>query len=178
LAEKDLPEADNYDGYIQYENGVGMLRMLMDEVEDAFSLAKEKGYLPGNIKRTISMATGKLAYPYMKKFAEEAMASCEGLTIHVYPITNDFFGEMITVSGLLTGQDICSQLKSKELGEVLYLPENVLRSGEDVFLDDLTVCDVQKALQVPLDIVKSNGYELVCCMLGLDKNALDVIVED
>ena len=178
LAEKDLPEADNYDGYIQYENGVGMLRMLMDEVADAFNLAKEKGYLPGNIKRTISMATGKLVYPYIKKFAEEAMASCEGLTIHVYPITNDFFGEMITVSGLLTGQDICNQLKGEELGEVLYLPENVLRSGEDVFLDDLTVCDVQKALQVPLDIVKSNGYELVCCMLGLDKNALDVIVED
>ena len=114
----------------------------------------------------------------MKKFAEKAMSLCEGLTVHVYPITNDFFGEMITVSGLLTGQDICSQLKDKELGEVLYLPENVLRSGEQVFLDDLTVCDVQNALQVPLDIVKSNGYELVCCMLGLDKCALDVIVEE
>lgn len=178
LAEKDLPEADNYDGYIQYENGVGMLRMLMDEVEDAIEIAKEKGYLPGKKNRTISMVTGKLAYPYIQKFAQKVMELCEGLSVHVHAITNDFFGEMITVSGLLTGQDICGQLKGKELGEVLYLPENVLRSGEEVFLDDLTVCDVQNTLQVPLDIVKSNGYELICCMLGLDKNTLDVLVEE
>lgn len=172
LAEEELPQADNYDGYIQYENGVGMLRMLIDEVEEAVELAGKRGLLPCTVKRVISMATGKLAYPYIKRFAEKVMALCEGLEVHVYAINNEFFGEMITVSGLITGQDIIKQLKDRELGEVLFLPENILRSGEDVFLDDLTVGDVQNSLQVPLDIVKSNGYELVSCMLGLESGAL------
>ncbi len=172
LAGEELPESDNYDGYIQYENGVGMLRMLMDEVEEALAFVKEHGVLQTAQKRVISMATGKLAYPFIRRFADQVMELCEGLEVHVYPITNEFFGEMITVSGLITGQDIIKQLKDQTLGEVLYLPENILRSGEDVFLDDLTVGDVQKSLQVPLDIVKSNGYELVSCMLGLDSGAL------
>lgn len=178
LAEQELPQADNYDGYIQYENGVGMLRMLIDEVEDAFAQAKEKGIVPCVKKRIISMATGKLAYPYIKQFADRAMELCEGLQVHVYQIRNDFFGEMITVSGLLTGQDICNQLKDQVLGEVLYLPENILRSGEDVFLDDLSVSDVQNALQVRLDIVKSNGYELISTILGLEDGVLAAPVEE
>lgn len=164
LAEKDLPEADNYDGYLQYENGVGMLRMLLDEAQEAIDEISELGTsVVGN--REISMATGKLAYPYIREIAEKVMALCPGLTVHVYEIRNDFFGERITVSGLLTGQDICNQLKDKKLGEKLYLPENVLRSGESIFLDDFTVADVQNALQVTIDIVKSNGYDLVNCML-------------
>lgn len=178
LAGEELPEADNYDGYIQYENGVGMLRMLMDEVEDALTIAEKKGVLPCNVEREISMATGKLAYPYIQKFAEQVMELCTGLNVHVYAITNEFFGEMITVSGLITGQDIIKQLKEQPLGEVLYLPENILRSGEEVFLDDLTIGDVQNSLQVPLDIVKSNGYELVSSMLGLDSGALKPAVTE
>ena len=83
------------------------------------------------------------------------------LHIMVYEIVNEFFGEMITVSGLLTGRDMINQLKGKELGERLLLPENVLRSGEDVFLDDVTVGEMEKALQVKVDIVKSSGYEFV-----------------
>ena len=178
LAGKELPEADNYDGYIQYENGVGMLRMLMDEVEDALAIAKERGFLPGLLKREISMATGKLAYPYIKQFADRVMELCDGLKVHVYAITNEFFGEMITVSGLITGQDIVKQLKDQPLGEVLYLPENILRSGEEVFLDNLTISDVQNSLQVPLDIVKSNGYELISSMLGIDNGALNPAVPE
>ncbi len=172
LAGKELPEADNYDGYIQYENGVGMLRMLIDEVDDARTIAEKKGVLPCTMNREISMATGKLAYPYIKQFADRLMALCEGLKVHVYEITNEFFGEKITVSGLITGQDIIKQLKEQPLGEMLYLPENILRSGEEVFLDDLTISDVQNSLQVPLDIVKSNGYELISSMLGIDSAVL------
>lgn len=166
LAEEEIPAADSYDGYLQYENGVGMIRALLDEFEDAVKTARKKHILPCKKERVISMATGKLAYPYIKRFAQQAMELCEGLQIHVYAITNEFFGEQITVSGLLTGQDIIHQLKEQELGETLYLPENVLRSGEDVFLDDLTKGDLQKALQVELDIVKSNGYDLLNSMLG------------
>ena len=81
--------------------------------------------------------------------------------IQVFPIRNDFFGERITVTGLLTGQDIIAQLKGRDLGEILYLPENILRSGERVLLDDITVEDLAGALQVKTDIVKSSGYDFV-----------------
>jgi NifB/MoaA-like Fe-S oxidoreductase len=83
------------------------------------------------------------------------------LKINVYPIRNDFFGEMITVSGLLTGQDILAQLKDKPLGDKLLMPQNVLKSGEQIFLDDMTVDELEKALQVPIDIVKSSGQDFV-----------------
>ena len=100
--------------------------------------------------------------------SEELMQEYPGLRIHVYEIINEFFGEMITVSGLLTGQDIVKQLKDKNLGEALYLPRNVLRSGADLFLDDYTLADVEGALQVPVNIVKSSGYDLVDDLLGIE----------
>ena len=165
LAEEPLPEEANYDGYLQYENGVGMLRALINEVDDALKNRKLKRLFGQKKKQTISMVTGKLAYPYICEIAKKVMDLYDGLTIHVYAITNEFFGEQITVSGLLTGQDILKQLEGKELGERLLLPENVLRSGEEVFLDDLTLTDLQNALQVDLNIVKSNGYDLVNCIL-------------
>lgn len=163
LAETELPEEENYDGYQQLENGVGMLRLLENEFCDAMektdcSRLKQKS-------ETISLATGKLAYPYLKKMCERLEDMVSGLKINVYAIKNDFFGENITVSGLLTGQDIIAQLEGKELGERLLLPQNVLRSGEDVFLDDITLSDVEKALQVVTDIVKSSGYDFLDAVL-------------
>jgi NifB/MoaA-like Fe-S oxidoreductase len=117
-------------------------------------------------ERELSMATGRLAYPYIRQMAEEMMKELQGLRIYVYEIRNDFFGEMITVSGLLTGQDIQKQLRGKKLGERLLLPQNVLRSQEDVFLDDITVSDLEKTLQVKIDIVKSSGYDFVNSVIG------------
>ena len=87
--------------------------------------------------------------------------------IDVMQIRNDFFGERITVSGLLTGQDLLAQLKSRDLGERLLLPCNMLRSGEEVFLDDVTVTELSGALQVPVTIVKSSGQDLLDAMLGI-----------
>ena len=84
----------------------------------------------------------------------------------VYDIRNDFFGEQITVAGLLTGQDIEAQLKDRNLGERLLLPQCILRSGEDVFLDDMHVPDLEKSLQVPIDIVKSSGWDFVEAVMG------------
>ena len=89
-----------------------------------------------------------------------------GRKIHLYPVANHFFGEQITVAGLLTGQDIIGQLKGKELGTRLLLPACMFRSGEEVFLDDLTRTDVENALQVPVDIVKSSGHDLVEALLA------------
>ena len=167
LAGEELPPEENYDGYLQLENGVGMIRLLLSEFQDAMEkLRKEQEHDVILMReQEISMVTGKLAFPYIRQMAEEMMRTLHGLTIHVYGIRNDFFGEMITVSGLLTGQDIIKQLKGQPLGERLLLPQNVLRSGEDVFLDDVTVPELEKALQVRADIVKSSGYDFVDSVL-------------
>ena len=160
LAERPLPEEERYDGYIQLENGVGMLRLLASEVEEALKGCSDDGQ-----NRTVSIATGRLPYPYIKKYAGWIREKFPGRTIHIYPIRNDFFGESITVSGLLTGQDVIAQLKGKELGEYLLLPVNMFRSGETVFLDDLTAEDAEKALQVKVRIVKSSGRDFVKAVL-------------
>lgn len=160
LAEREVPEAERYDGYLQLENGVGMLRLLLDEFEEAMQ-AKQEVSFSRPPKEELSMATGLLPYPYIRRMAERMMETWPGLVIHVYPITNYFFGERITVSGLLTGQDLIAQLQDKELGSRLLLPENILRSGEDVFLDDVRLGELERTLQVPVNIVKSSGYEFV-----------------
>ena len=149
LAERELPEADRYDGYLQLENGVGMLRLLMDEFEDGVAKINREE----EMSREISIATGRLAYPVILEMARALMEVYPGLRIHVYDIRNDFFGERITVSGLITGQDLIAQLSGQALGTSLLLPQNMLRSGEDYFLDDVTIGDLEKALQVKVDIV-------------------------
>ncbi|GAA0796049.1 DUF512 domain-containing protein [Faecalicatena orotica] len=161
LAEEELPEEERYDGYLQLENGVGMLRLLFDEFEEGLKA------LEGDLrKREISLATGRLAYPYLKRMLGRLREKFPNVLVRLYPIENHFFGERITVSGLITGQDLTEQLKGKELGAALLLPCNMLRIGEEVFLDDFTVQDVENALQVPVDIVKSSGQDFINAVLG------------
>lgn len=156
LAGYEIPEAERYDGYLQLENGVGMIRLLKDEFQEAF----EK-MLPTDQRIEISMATGVLAYDYLKEFLEKMKEKCPNITVHLYKIRNDFFGERITVSGLITGQDLIRQLKGKALGSCLLLPCNMLRNGEEVFLDDVTITELEDALQVKTDIVKSSGQDFI-----------------
>ena len=164
LAEEELPQEEQYDGYLQLENGVGMLRLLLDE----FAEAMEEDRINGRQVRAkhITLATGRLAYRFIKQMAMQMEERYGGLQIDVIAIRNDFFGEMITVSGLLTGQDIMAQLKDRDLGEKLLLPQNVLKSGEPVFLDDYTLDDIEKALQVRIDIVKSSGRDFIEAILS------------
>ncbi len=170
MAERELPEEERYDGYLQLENGVGMLRLFLNEFEEAMRQREEQGLFPdGSVKDILSIVTGKLAEPYIRRMAERLAAVCPGLKINVYAIVNNFFGERITVSGLLTGGDVLEQLRGRELGSRLLLPENVLRSGEDVFLDDVRVEELEKALQVPIYIVKSSGNDFVHAVLGNDE---------
>lgn len=161
LAERELPKEENYDGYIQLENGVGMLRLLKEEFTEALES------VPGDpeLVREISVATGRLAAPFLQQMLELLTEKYPQICVHVYPIRNDFFGEMITVSGLLTGQDLKKQLSVVPLGEKLLLPCNMVRSEEKDFLDDVTVEELEKTLQVRVDIVKSSGVDLLDAMI-------------
>ncbi len=157
----ELPEEERYDGYLQLENGVGMIRLLQNEFEEAFANLK------GDDRQIeISMATGYAAYEYLKAMTEKLEEKYPNVNIHLYKIRNDFFGEKITVAGLITGQDLMEQLKGKPLGDTLLIPCNMLRDGEEVFLDDTTLTEVKETLQVEVDIVKSSGQDLIEAMIN------------
>lgn len=165
LAEEEVPEEERYDGYLQLENGVGMMRLLFNEVQEALSAVTGD-----ERQREISLATGRLMYPYIGKILEEIRKKFPNITTHLYAIRNDFFGERITVSGLITGKDLTGQLKGQPLGERLLLPCNMLKIGEPVFLDDFTLEEVENSLQVKTDIVKSSGQDLLDAVIGAYEN--------
>ncbi|BBF42213.1 Fe-S oxidoreductase, related to NifB/MoaA family with PDZ N-terminal domain [Lachnospiraceae bacterium KM106-2] len=156
LAGYEIPKEDYYEGYGQIENGVGMVRSLTDEVIE--ELKNHKG---DERAKVVSLATGKLAHPIIESLGKKIEEKFPNIKTKVYLIENEFFGKDITVAGLLTGQDIIKQLKEQELGDYLILPSVLLRSGTDVLLDDLTVKDIETALQIPIRIVKSDGKSFV-----------------
>ncbi len=160
LAERPIPEEKTYDGYLQLENGVGMVRLLDEEV--AQTLAGMTGD-DRKIHRTI--ATGELAAPFLRKHVESVRKKYPNVDIQVLAIKNEFFGGKITVAGLITGTDLISQLKGKDLGDRLLLTNHMLKSGEPVFLDDVTVDDVQNALQIKVSIVESSGADFVSSLI-------------
>jgi len=155
---------------------VGMLRLLMSEFYEHLKLYQSK--VPMQlIKETIqdkydghhkvTIATGRLAAPFITELAAACMEVFPETEVEVVQIRNDFFGEKITVSGLITGQDMMAQLKGKNLGHEVAIPCNMLRMGEHVFLDDVTLEEAQKTLQAPIIIVKSGGQALLDAMLGV-----------
>lgn len=174
LAGEPLPEEDNYDGYVQLENGVGMLRLQEREFHEALEEVRfsESSKL---FEKHCTIATGKLAGPFLKELVKDLNAVYPNIHVDVVEVTNDFFGPQITVSGLLTGQDIVAQLKNRTLGSELLLPVNVLRSGEDVLLDDMHINEIEKTLQVPVRIVQSNGNDLFDALVsqGIEINGIE-----
>ncbi len=183
LAGEELPGEETYDGYLQLENGVGMLRLLEEEVGEALTeLTQSKGFIQktketAGQERRLSLATGTLAAPYLKRHMERIGELFPHIKVQVIPVENRFFGEQITVAGLLTGQDLAAQLRGRDLGEALLLSEHLLRSGEEVFLDDMTVEQLQRTLQVPITIVKSDGKALVGAVTGIEELRGEVIDE-
>ncbi|WP_029321773.1 DUF512 domain-containing protein [Butyrivibrio sp. AE3004] len=164
IAELPIPDADVYDDYGQLENGVGMVRLLLDEFDTALEDIKKNG-IDGidikDIKGEVSTASGKLIYPFICSMADKLMEAIPGLKVHVHEITNNFFGERITVTGLLTGRDIIDQLKGQHLGDALALPQNVLRAGEDYLLDDVHISDIERELGVKVRIIRNGGMNFI-----------------
>ena len=160
LAEEELPAEETYDGYLQLENGVGMLRLLDTEFHESLT-----GLEPDGRAVEATIATGELAAPFIRRHMEELALRFPKVKVQVVAIHNDFFGEHITVSGLITGRDLIAQLKGRSLGEKLLLPCSMLRDQEDVFLDDVTVKDVSRELGVPVVITEQGGEALLEAVL-------------
>lgn len=175
-AERDFPEEEKYDGYLQLENGVGMMRLFVNEFEKALEhLISSKKYpkLKENLYRTVTIATGKLTYSTLQSLADRVKEYFPGLTVHIISIRNDFFGETITVSGLITGHDLVKQIREKqgkglELGNILNIPSNMLRMGERVFLDDMTVEEVENELGMKVVPVEAGGQDFLEAMINME----------
>jgi len=163
LSGRELPQDSYYEDYRQLENGVGMLRLLETEFRSA--MEADDPPAPGSVA-PFTIATGVSAAPTLEKLVQLAAARCGGLDWRVVPIVNHFFGETIVVAGLVTGRDLMDQLRGKYLGERLLLPDNMLRYHENVFLDDVTVEEVEAALGVPLTFVEQDGGALWDAILG------------
>ena len=158
---REVPEAERYDGYLQIENGVGMRRLLEDEFDEA--LAARAG---DDRKRHVTVVTGKLAERFMGGILDRFREKYPNVRADLAGIVNRFFGETITVSGLITGQDLIAQLKGRDLGSEILITVNMLRNGENVLLDDLTTDDVEAALGVKVRVTGTSGGELLAALLG------------
>ncbi len=169
LADAKLPPAEEYDDYPQLENGVGMLRLMSDDYESAYddvkAAAKSGRIAPDTVTASFSIVTGVLAKPYVKAATDRICSLFPNVSYNIYAVKNRFFGEKITVAGLLTGQDIIDQLKGKDLGDDLLIPECMMKADEEIFLDNVTVSELGGALQVHTHIVKSNGLDFVDFLL-------------
>lgn len=156
LADRELPCEDEYDGYLQLENGVGMLRLLETEVKETL-----EGLSGDDRKVTGRIATGKLAAPFIARYIKEIQKKYPNVQIPVTTIENRFFGEKITVSGLITGQDLKEQLSGLDLGEKILIPCSMLKGDEEIFLDDMTLEELSEALNTEIVIVDTGGRDLV-----------------
>ncbi len=154
-AERKLPEAGYYEDFTQFENGIGMLPLFMEEFRSALKNYK------GRSARPFTIATGAAAADSISILLDEAALACDNLNGQVVKIRNDFFGHFVSVAGLITGQDLISQLKGRELGERVLISSNMLRDGGDVFLDDYTPEQVGKAIGAPLVPVDIDGADLL-----------------
>lgn len=160
-AGEEIPESEEYEGFPQLENGVGLIASMREEFNSAVKLVGDR-----KTSRHVSVATGEISYDFIRNLSDRLQEKRKGLIIDVYAVNNDFFGGGVSVSGLVTGGDIIKQLKDKINTDILIIPQSMLRDNDNIFLDDVTVDDVEKALNVKVIPVYNDGYEFVEKILG------------
>lgn len=155
-AKMEMPLAEEYEGFPQIENGVGLIASMQEEFDSGLKLVEDK-----KRSRHISIATGEISYDFIKTLSERIENKCSGVKIDVYAIKNNFFGGGVNVSGLVCGCDIIEQLKGKITTDELMIPHSMLRDDDNIFLDDTTVEDVEKELSVKITPIINDGYEFI-----------------
>lgn len=161
LAQREMPDADYYGEFAQLDNGVGMCALLEKEFTEALSQTPAR-----SVSRSVSVATGVAAYDLIKRLCEKAQEKFSGLDINVIKVKNDFFGESVTVAGLLTGKDILNTVKDEIFGDELLIPRVSLRSDGDKFLDDMTPEELSRALNIKVIPSENDGFELLNLIMG------------
>ena len=162
-AKLPLPKAQEYDGFPQIENGVGLISSMEEEFEAALELIPDK-----NFKRNIAIATGEIAYGFIKSLADRLVSKCRGLSVTVFSVKNEFFGGGVNVSGLLTGSDLLAALPDMTEFDELLIPYSMLRAGEDIFLDDMTLSELSDRLKIEITPVMNDGYTFCEKVLGFE----------
>ena len=158
-----IPDAEYYEDFHAIEDGVGMIASMRQEFEDALAEAEEDE----SLCREISIATGKAASGFFAELAEKFREKYPNVNIHIYEVKNRYFGESVTVAGLLTGEDLKQQLSGKTLGEVLYISSNMLRYEGDLFLCGMHIDDLSEALGVEIVTCATDGYEFFDRLTGI-----------
>ena len=164
-AQLPIPPAPFYGDFDQLENGVGLMASLKQEFLDAL-----EDFVPPVSARKVTLATGVAAHPFLDTLLDELRQRCHNLTCNVVPIVNDFFGDTITVAGLVTGGDLLKQLQGRELGDALLLPDVMLRREGDIFLDDVSLEELSEALQIQIITVPNDGYALLDAVVGREEH--------
>ena len=163
IAGLPIPEADTYEDFPQFENGVGLLAQLRDEFESAARFDPDESE---NRSRRVIMATGTSVAPFMQALLEKHPVA--GVDVQIKPIINRFFGETVTVSGLITGQDLVAQLRGEQADEIL-ITKSMLREGEDIFLDDMTLDQAQQELGIAIRPIHNDGADLLYALRGTEE---------
>ena len=164
MADVPFPPEEAYEGFPQLDNGVGLIPSMEAEFTQALTELTVKKY-----PAQVSIATGELAYPFIKGLAKRLCARVEGLSVRVYAVKNNFFGGGVTVSGLVCACDIAGQLAGQELGSELFIPASMLRADDDVFLDDVSLKELEQRLNVPITPVLNDGYDFIEKLLHIQK---------
>ena len=161
-AEREIPEFKDYDDFPHLGDGIGMLAYFKKDFDSYL-----KRFKPKKVNKVVSIASGKIVYNIMRARMDELEKKFEGLKINLYPIENTFFGPEITVTGLITGGDLITQLKDKELGEYLILCGDMLKDDADIFLDDVTLDEVKEKLNIEIKVNNDGGIGIIKDILGV-----------
>lgn len=162
-AHLEIPKSSEYDGFPQIENGVGLIASMQEEFDEAIKLVKRKEY-----NRNVAVATGEIAYEFINTLADRLMSVCNGLKITVFPIKNNFFGGGVNVTGLVTGSDILREIPDASDFDELFISECMLRDGEDIFLDDITLPALSEKLGIKITPTPNDGYAFIENILGTE----------
>lgn len=161
-AQRDIPDAEHYEDFSALENGVGLISLLRDEL--CYALEDYDGST--DITRKVTIACGTSVAPFMRSMMDSVEQKFSGVKVNVVPVENKFFGGGVNVSGLIVGKDLVDTLKDIPLGDELLISSSMLRYENDLFLDDTSVYDVEKALNIRLTPVNNNGEQLLLSVLG------------
>ena len=160
-AERPIPDAESYEGFPQIENGVGLIASMEEEIRIALGMIDQKPR-----SRKVTVATGEIAYPFIRRICDDIQNKAPGVEVNVVAVKNKFFGGKVSVTGLVCGCDLIDALSAEDKTQEVMISSSMLKADEDIFLDDMTVPQVEERLGVKLVPTDNDGFVFVEHILG------------